>query len=131
MRFRAGTSCSITITLAPVSSLTMALPSMVTVSVTAENDLDVRELEAELCHAGGDLRDGCFVVGVDQDVTFGRGDEIATQVRSADEVDVADDLVGRERFIPVDRLRRRCHARYQREGGPIRDPHSGSAYRTQ
>ena len=62
-------------------------------------------------NGGTDLRNGGFVVRVDQNVTIGRGDEIATQVRSADKVNIADDLVGRERLIPVYWLRRENHYR--------------------
>ena len=106
MRFSAGTSCSIAITLAPGEFLDNGIAfHVVAVSVTAENDFDVSEFEAELSNAVADLRDGRFVVGVDQNVTLGGGDEIATQVRSADEVNIADNLVGRERSVSINRLR--------------------------
>ena len=75
---------------------------VVGMGVAAEKDLDVRELEAEFFDGRADDRDGFFVVAVDQDVAFGSRDQKRAKLFGPDEVHVADDLVGRERLVPVD-----------------------------
>ena len=45
------------------------------------------------------LRHRAFEIGIDQDVPLGRGDQIAPQTRGTDEVDIANDFVGRERLV--------------------------------
>ena len=69
--------------------------------MAGQQDLDVAHLEAERLDGFLDQGDGPLEAAVDEDVPLGSGDQVAGQVLRADVVDVADDLVGRERLVPV------------------------------
>ena len=73
---------------------------VVAVRVAAEDDLDVGEFESELLDARADHRHGLLEVGIDQDVAFRGGDQVTPEVDRADEIDVADHLMGGKGLTP-------------------------------
>src|SRR5579862_2641226 len=75
---------------------------VIRMGMAVQQNLDVGKLEAQFLDRGADYRDGFLIVAVDQDVTLrGRDQEGAELLRSY-KVHVADDLMRRERLVPVD-----------------------------
>jgi hypothetical protein len=62
---------------------------VVEVRVTGQQDLDVAELEPELLDVAGHHRRHLLRARVEEDVPFGRGDEIGRDVLRPDIMDVA------------------------------------------
>jgi hypothetical protein len=52
--------------------------------MSIEQDFRIRPLEPQLLHARANLRRRRFEIGVDEDVTGGRGDEVCGQLLAAD-----------------------------------------------
>src|SRR5689334_11365358 len=72
--------------------------------MTAENDLDVAEFIAELLNTAAYSRNRFFIVGIDQDVSLRRRDQVAAEILRTHEIDVPDNLMRRKRFISVHTL---------------------------
>src|SRR5437764_13443978 len=93
--------------------------------MAAENDFDVAEFEAELFNAGAYERNRFFIVGIDQDVSLRRGDQITPKILRADEIHVPDNLMRRKRLVSVDPLlsqtRQEQQQRQSRESGQSTD----------
>ena len=70
---------------------------VIAMGMTAEHDLDVGELEAQLFHRLAQDRDAFFEVRVDQYVPVGGGHEKRALNLGADEVDIADHFMWRKR----------------------------------
>jgi hypothetical protein len=64
------------------------------VGVRGRQDLDVGDAEPECFDVRANLRDRIGQAGVDDDVTLGRGDQVAGQIVRAYPADVADDAEG-------------------------------------
>ncbi len=76
---------------------------VVHVRVAAQEQFDVADAKAEFLHVGADLRDALGKRGVQQDVSFRRGDEPRTHAAGPDVIDVPDDVMGRlRRFQSVE-----------------------------
>ena len=69
--------------------------------LAVEQDFRIRPLEPQLLHARPNLRRRRFEVGVDQNVTGGRGDEVCRQILAADIVKVIGDLERGQRRRPL------------------------------
>src|SRR6185295_3923020 len=74
---------------------------VIAVGVTAEDNLDVGELEAQLLDGSADRGDSGFEIAIDQDVALGSSDEEGSKLLGADVVDVADHFVWREGSVIV------------------------------
>jgi hypothetical protein len=84
---------------------------MVVVSVADEDDLDIRELPAQLGDAPLNQRDRFGIIGIDEDVALRSGDEIRREIVGSDVVEIAGDAKGWRRLIP---LRGKLRAYYLR-----------------
>lgn len=89
---------------------------MVEVGLHREQDFGVFQLETEFAGAFDHLRDGAFEAGVDDDMSLGRGDEVAAEVGGADVMKVACDRMRREGLLPVVALRERRGGQQKRGG---------------
>ena len=85
-------------------------------------------LEAQLLDRVADRRHVALVVAVDQDVALRRGDQKRSEGSGADVIEVADDLVRRERRVLI--FTRADVAPEQLVGSPdfrgLRDRHGGA-----
>src|SRR5262249_34429763 len=75
---------------------------MIGMRVAAKQDFDIAEFESQLLDCCADDRNSLFVVAINKDVAFGRCNQERAQLFRSNEVQVADDLVVRKRFVPVD-----------------------------
>src|SRR5437016_7346579 len=73
---------------------------MIVVRLAGEQIFDVAETEAELFNTGADQGDTFFVVAVEQDTAFRSNEEVRSQKIRADVVDVADDSIRINGFVP-------------------------------
>src|SRR5205085_2768539 len=69
--------------------------------VADQEDLHVREVETEFRDTVLDQRHGTLQAAVDEDVSFGRGDQVRGQSPRADIVQVAGDAMRREWLSPA------------------------------
>src|SRR5215469_3979772 len=74
---------------------------VIVVSLSVEEDFGVLPVEAETFDAGADLRRRAFEIGVDEDVSCGRGDEVGGEVAAAYVVEVVGDLERGDGGSPV------------------------------
>ena len=74
---------------------------VVRVGMARQQDLDIGHLEAERLDRFLNQGNRALKAAVDEDVPLGSGDEIGGQILGADVVDIADDLVRRERLVPI------------------------------
>ena len=73
---------------------------MIEVNVTVEEDLNIGELEAELCDIAFNLRRGFDEPAIEQDMSLVGGNEEGSYLRSAHVVEVAKDAERWDRFVP-------------------------------